>query len=89
MNESQRGIPFFCRNKPKCSSQAMPTPGARLPDGWYSLNRAWSRGYSGMVKLGLFCSVKCLDEYMYSLYEDEAQHTQDEMKSEALESYAR
>lgn len=76
---SQVGTPFYCRNKPHCNNRALPTPGARLPDGWYSLNRANSQGYSGMVKLGLFCSVKCLDEFMFSLYADEAAHPLEEV----------
>jgi|KBSMisStaDraftv2_1062788.scaffolds.fasta_scaffold5286686_1 hypothetical protein len=69
-----KSLLFYCRNTPQCQRTGLPAPNGRIPDGWYSVARGWSYSYPGMIKLGLFCSVLCLDEHLKILYQDEMEH---------------
>ena len=63
---------FYCRC---CNKMAEGTADNRFPAGWYSIARSWPGNMQGVVKLGLFCSVQCIDNWMNELYADEAIHT--------------
>lgn len=56
------GRPFFCRT---CGKEER---GVLVPRGWYTLMRATGSAEQKPHRLGLYCSLRCLDEQMPRLF---------------------
>jgi len=56
--ERQTARPFFCRS---CGGQV---DGVRVPQGWYSLARHTDDPVYPMNRLGLYCSLECLEQQL-------------------------
>ena len=61
-DENARIRPFFCRS---CGTE---TRSVLVPRGWYQLTRATGSVTERPHRLGLYCSLRCLDEQMPRLF---------------------
>lgn len=57
---------FYCR---ACKITTTSGEGT-IPQGWYSISRAWRTARNGYARLGIFCSVECLLDYGAIMKED-------------------